>query len=196
MTIDGPSIVVTAAADEPVSVALAREHLRITNNDEDSYIRSLVRAATQEAESYTARAFMTQTRKQVLDCFPGCPIAVRYPPLQSVSSVKYTDSNDVLQTVSSSIYTVDTYREPALIFEALDQDWPTDEKDVPNAVEINYVAGYADADSVPEAIRQAILLRVSDFYENRESVVVGQGFTAVQTPRSWEHLLAPYRIFQ
>jgi uncharacterized phiE125 gp8 family phage protein len=61
-----------------------------------------------------------------------------------------------------------------------------------SAVEIQYVAGYGSAaTSVPEGIRQAILLAVGHWYENREQSTAK---AMQELPLGARHLLAAYDI--
>jgi uncharacterized phiE125 gp8 family phage protein len=57
---------------------------------------------------------------------------------------------------------------------------------------VTYVAGYgATSDTVPDAIRHAILLLVGFWFENREGVVVGT--IAKELPFAVKSLLDAYR---
>jgi uncharacterized phiE125 gp8 family phage protein len=59
-----------------------------------------------------------------------------------------------------------------------------------NSVVIQFTAGYGDAaEDVPRAIRQGILIEVSNLYENREDVIVGQNISMLSLS---ERLLWPY----
>ena len=73
-----PSILTSAPATEPVSLAEAKLHLRVETvmTDDDTLIQALITAARQTAESITRRAFITQSWKLVLDQFPAPGINV------------------------------------------------------------------------------------------------------------------------
>ena len=48
---------------------------------------------------------------------------------------------------------------------------------------IRFVAGYGDhAEDIPQAVRQGILIEISNLYENREDVVVGQNISMLSGP--------------
>jgi uncharacterized phiE125 gp8 family phage protein len=60
------------------------------------------------------------------------------------------------------------------------------------------VAGYGnDWPSVPAAIRQAMLLMVGHYYENREQVLLEQRVRAIDVPRGVDDLMniAGWRYF-
>ena len=72
----------------------------------------------------------------------------------------------------------------------MDMFWPITRCSI-NSVVIQFTAGYGDsAEAVPQAIRQGILIEVSNLYENREDVVVGQNISMLSLS---ERLLWPYR---
>lgn len=60
----------TQPAVEPVSIDEAKLHLRVTHDDEDTLIATLISAARLHAENYCRRAFVTQKWDLYLDAFP------------------------------------------------------------------------------------------------------------------------------
>jgi uncharacterized phiE125 gp8 family phage protein len=57
------------------------------------------------------------------------------------------------------------------------------------------VAGYGDdAEDVPQAIRQAMMLMIGHWYENREDTL-GVG-NIQRIPQGSEYLLWPYRVLK
>lgn len=156
---------------EPVTLAEAKLHCRIDHPDEDSLITSLIIAARQWLELATRRSFITQTLKLSL---PGWPqtIQLPHPPLQSVSNVAYLTSSGETVIVESANYTVISACEPGEIIPAYSQSWPSTSLALGLPVQIEYLAGYGDtADAVPQLYRQAILLMVAHWYENREATL-------------------------
>ena len=135
--------VVTGPAAEPVYLDAAKDHLRVTGTDDDTLIGNLIRAARQFCEAYQGRSFVAKTYEMAFD--DGFPEIIYPPfgPLISVSSVKYVDTAAAVQTVSTSVYTIDSYAEPPRVFEAYNQVWPSGVRGVENAVKVTYSAGYA-----------------------------------------------------
>jgi len=179
---------VTAPAIEPVTLNEAKEHLRVLHDDEDVYIESLITAARQMVESGESwsldRSLITTTWRVILDGFPHC-IELPRPPLIAVSSITYLDTTNTSQTLSNTLYTVDTHNEPGRIAPAYNSIWPETLPHL-NAVTITYTAGFgATAASVPMAVRQAILIAVADLYEvGRETNIVGTIVNQVPTIRN------------
>jgi len=182
----------TAPTVEPVTVGEIKAHLRIDHGDQDDYLETLITAARQACESATRRALVEQTWKMYLDAFPAA-IRPPRPPLRSVSSLQYVDTDGNTQTLDSGQYDVDTDREPGEVREAYGCCWPST-RDHPNAVIVTFKAGYGtDAASVPAPVKHAIKLLAAHLYEHPESVVVGM--IAAELPQGVEYLLAPYRAW-
>lgn len=167
---------VTGPTVEPVSLAEAKTHLRVDIDDDDAYISGLIAAAREYLEGATRRAFLTQTWRLSLDAWPWPPaqIELPLPPLQAVNSIKYRDSDGTQTTVDSGDYIVDTDSEPGRIVLDYGESWPSETLYPANPIQIEFEAGYGDAATdVPQYLRQAVLLLVGHWYENREPVVIG-----------------------
>ncbi len=181
----------TAPATEPVTLTEAKAHLYVDTSNDDTMITSLIVAARVYAENYTRRAFITQTIKARYDHFQSF-FEMEKPPLISVSSITYIDTTGSTQTHSSSDYDVDIYSTPARITEGYGTTWPSTRSSVPNTVTIEYVAGYGDASDVPNTIKQAMLMMIAHWFENRETTITGT--TAAVVPFGVDSLLMPYVI--
>lgn len=188
-------VLITAPAVEPLEVSEVKDHLRITWADEDEGISRRIKVARQNAEAYLGRALITQTWDIYYRYFWPC-FELPFGSLQSVTYIKYTDPDGTLQTVSSSLYAVDTTTTLGTVEEAYNQSWPGDVRDFNKAIVIRFVCGYGTAGTdVPEPIREAMLIDIGHRHENREAVNVGQGFTALTVPLGWSALLDTYRIY-
>lgn len=186
---------VAAPASLPVTVEEAKLHMRIPASEtaDDDYVESLLGAATEVVEEVTNRKLITQTWKLFLDVFPSeRSFELPYPKLQSVTHVKYYDEEGALQTLSSSLYQVDVNGIVGQIANKNGETWPETEDEKLSAVEVQFVCGYGNASSVPEAIKQAIKVLALTWYENRETVVIGM--MAERVPDTARLLLANYRV--
>jgi uncharacterized phiE125 gp8 family phage protein len=140
-----------------VDIAEAKGHLRITDNQNDGQIASYIAAATEEAEQYMGRGILTQTWKVVFDWFANEMPLPMAAPLQSITSVKYYDTDGTQQTLSTSYYDTNTVRRPGAVVLKAGQSWPSVQSERRNGrVEIIYVCGWTSADAVPERIKQGI----------------------------------------
>jgi len=164
---------VTGPVVEPVSLGNMKEHLRIVDFIiDDDYISLLIKAARESAETFQSRSFITQTWDLFLDEFPERDPIIRVPkpPLQSVTTVKYTDASGVVQElVAVTDYQVDTKSEPGRISPAFGMVWPVT-RAVLNAVEIRFLSGGIAAADVLEKIKMAIKQIVAHWYEHREEI--------------------------
>lgn len=151
-----------APTREPVTLEEAREHLNIRHSEDDAQIRRMIKSARLQVESFTDRQLVTATYEYRLRSFPS-EIIVPRPPLQSVSKIEYVDESEVTQTLSSSVYSVDTYATRGRIREAINQSWPTT-ADVYNAVVVTFVAGYGDPSDVPDDLIDALLILLGHLY--------------------------------
>lgn len=192
----GVEVLITAATRLPVDLNDFKEHLRVYHSDEDETLNAYLKAATSWAETFTRRAFISQTWELQLDDFPHQmehpQIVLPRGKLQSITSVKYKDLSDVEQTLAVSVYQADTDIDPGRLLLAYDQDWP-DVLDFPRTVKIRYVCGYGDTpDTVPEEIQQAVKIYGAHLDDNREAFVTGTIVSKI--PLSAENLLQPYRL--
>lgn len=171
----------TAPDTEPLTTAQAKTHLRITHDDDDTYIDTLVAAARGVAETVTKKQLVTAEWTWTLDRFPrsGRIFNVPRPPLQSVGSINYVDENGDSQLWDSSNYDVDTSSVQGRIAEAFGVSWPGTRPQM-EAVTIVFDAGYGAAETVPATITRGMLFLVGHMYENREEVVIGQGSKRIE----------------
>jgi uncharacterized phiE125 gp8 family phage protein len=181
---------------DAVSVYDAKLHCRVDHSTEDALFTRLIGVARRQCEQISQWAFTTRTLVSKLDYWPydGC-IELPYPPLQSVTSIVYTDANDDDHTLDSVYYKVDTHGTPGRIILKSGVNWPSEDLQVGASITITYVAGFGDENEVPDTYKQAMLLLVGHLYENRESVVVQQGVSLVQVPQAVEWLLLTDRAY-
>ena len=181
---------ITPPAAEPVLLADAKLHLRVDGTDEDTLITALIQAAREACEHELGRVLITQTWEMVLDAFPA-GIRLPYPPCQSVVSVKYIDADGTLQTLSAPSYQLDSHSEPAWLVPAYGYTWPSTREE-PNAVRVQFVAGFGDAGTdVPEVLRAWMLLQIGHWYANREAA----GDARMEKTPYVERLLDRYRVY-
>lgn len=168
-----------APTAEPITRDEAKLHLRQTVSVEDSLVDIFIKMARGWAEAQTHRQFMLATYKLQLDAFPHGhghsrngstfhgEIRLPLPPLSSVTSVVYVDTDGDSQTLTvTTDYVVDSSAFIPRIVPAWNTTWPST-RHQPNAVTITYVAGYADADTVPPEAKGAIFMMVTDLDKHR-----------------------------
>lgn len=201
------TVLVEGPDDEPLTVDEMRMHLRNpeqTTNDAE--IEWFIQTAREQAEHKLGRALITQTWDVYLDNFywangsNGYPygnnghcyasqLVLPYPPLQSVTSVQYLNSDNVLTTVDDTGYTVSTAEPYGTISLASGASWPS-VYGAADAVVVRIVVGWPSKDDVPFVIKTWMKLMVAAMYENRSLQQEREPFL---TPFA-ERLLDRYRI--
>lgn len=159
---------VTPPSIELVTLDEAKAQLRVDGTDEDFHIAGLITSMSVECEQIARRAFLTQTWDLTLDGWPSeSEIVLPYPPLQSVTSISYIDSDGVTHTMPTSDYFVDSSGDPGRVCLQYGKSWPCVTLRPRSAIQIRFVAGWSDPYLVPANYRQALLLRLSNHFENR-----------------------------
>ena len=177
---------ITANTDWAISLEEARDHLDITSGDtnDDAYIQTLIEAAQKKIEEDYDLSLTARTYDLYLDDFPNI-IAIWMYPIASVDSVKYTDDDGNSQTVTSTNYTTDLTQKPARIGPVSSYTWPTP-RDSIAAVQVRFTTGFSSPDTIPSDIKQAMLLIIGDWFDNREDK--GRRFNRVS-----EMILSKYK---
>jgi len=175
----------TQTGIEPLTLEDAKLFLRIDQTSDDDLVTALVSSARTTAEKYLNKLIVQQTVTMTMDSLPCGGFKLAYGPVQSVTSVKVTDSSGAQTTWDASNYIVDTSGSrivytPTAVF-------PTTYQSI-NAMQVVYVAGYGlatDASTIPGGIVQALRHLMAATYENRE--------VADAVPPLVAALLSPFR---
>lgn len=188
----GSSQLVTPPATEPLSLAMAKAHLRVEHTEEDQLIDAITKAARKRLETWLSWALLTQTWEYALDAAPcaGAPILLPIVPLQAVTSITTYDPANVGTVFAASNYLVDTISQPGRVILNEGTSWPTGLR-AANAVVTRYVAGFTDAHLIPEDLGAALSLLIGHLYEHREIVCNEELFVV---PHGIQALAAPYRL--
>lgn len=151
------STLIAAPGEEPVTLAEAKAWCRIDVPDEDALVSALIAAARLQVEGLTGRALVSQTWR-----LTTCPAGrlVVLPVIPAIALVAAPDGA-VLQA-------------DAVLLAA-----PTSE-----AVSIDYTAGYGASADVPSDLKQAVLMLVAYWYENRDALTA--------TPPNFDRLIQSY----
>lgn len=174
-----------------ITTSEAKEHLKVDTTADDTLIGNLITAAVQSAQIYTNRFFLISQIIQYGDKWEDIKVLFK-SKVASVISVKYYDSDNTLQTLSTDVWLADTKHQPARIGLKPNQDFPQ-LADRINAIEVTYKVGYGEnANDVPQGIKQAVLLTIGNWYQNRQDVVVGR--IATELPKSAQYLLEQYKV--
>lgn len=197
---------ITAPTVEPVTLTEVKEQLRVGTDeyDHDPVLSRLIKSARNYAEAFCSRAFIQQTFDYWLDRWPsGDAIELPRPPLNSVTSVSYTDSDgDSTNLVADTDYVVDTDSMFGRVVLEYGKTWPTATLHPKNPIKIRFVAGYDDDGSsppdyranIPEDIKHAMLLLIGDWFSHRENTVPGISLTSQRS--GVDAILYPHRAWR
>lgn len=187
---DRGSKIVTNPESEPVSLMDVKQYLRIDDNSEDSIIADQIMEARRLIEDQINLAFISQTWRFALDQWPAGGEAwwdgvremsindlyrsnmlqsVMLPrwPLVSITSITtYDEDSNSTSITTANVFDVDTYRTPGRLTLKRGQTWPVALR-ANNAIEIVYVAGYANAASVPSTMKRAVKQLAAFLYAHR-----------------------------
>tara|TARA_R110002167_G_scaffold188319_1_gene389835 strand:- start:16312 stop:16881 length:570 start_codon:yes stop_codon:yes gene_type:complete len=172
---------VTAPSAEPLTLEQVKTDRVIDHNEHDDLLTSAIQAAREVAESITGRALMPQQWQQLHPC-PGSEISLHVWPAINIESVTVDgETIDHAALLASGEMEFLSGDDPALI-------WPgfRGKRSL-----IIYTAGYADADSVPAAIKKWLLLHIGSQYEHRESEIIG---SQTQRVRYTGSLIAAFTV--
>ena len=165
----------TGPAVEPVTLTEAKTHLRVDGTASDTEIAAMITAAREWCEQYLDRTLVQTQWVMRFDRFPTDgteDIELPRPPMAMAGtatavSLSYTLEGGATATYGTSSYRVDRHATPGAVKTNYAGTWPPHLQD-DNSVSVTWWAGYGSSGSdVPQAIRNAILLCVAEFYEKR-----------------------------
>ena len=185
---------VTPPANEPLEVSALKGYDRIPGTSEDDDLLAFCAAVRNHTEEYLSRSLITQTWELGLPCFPR-EDRIRLPrgPVQSVTSVKYTDTAGTERTMAAGTdYLVDIKAELAEIVLPFGHVWPPNVLTTSRPVVVQYVAGYGDTTAdIPPLIMLA-MKQLASHWSNYRGVVSEQQLAGV--PHVYESLLSTFRL--
>lgn len=186
------SILLTAPAIEPVSLADAKAYLRIEHDDDDDTLAALIAGARIHVETQTRRALITQSWRLIRDAWPADGrIAIAPVPLRALTAARVYRPDGSTQALDVAVFIADTAGAPATL------SFPSGALPAPGRVvagiELDVEIGYGAAPGdVPEPLRQAIRILVAHWYENRGLAAVGHEIAVL--PATASALIMPYRV--
>lgn len=186
-----PSILLSGPAAEPITLAEAKQFIRVEHDDDDDVIAALIAGARIHVEARTRRALMTQSWRLTRDLWPESGRLALLPvPLVSLDAVRVYRYDGSTLALDVAGFALDKAAAPAVL--AFARGAPAAPERPAGGIEIDITCGYGDAADVPEPLRQAVRLLVAHWYENRGIVAAG-GEVAV-LPATVAALIAPYRV--
>lgn len=165
-------IVTTLAppAAEPVSLAEAKEYLRIGGDGEDGLVGSLIAGARARIEALASVAMITRSLRVTMDWWPRGAVEKRtvvmpVRPADELIAVRVFNGSGVAQTVTDR-FKLARGRSARLVWTDGAFPWPGQRY---NGIEIDYAAGFGEEpDDVAEGLRLAVKRLAAHAYHNRD----------------------------
>lgn len=180
-------VLLSPPALEPLSLAEAKDLLRVSDGAEDALITRLIAAARSSVERAAGLALISQNWAWWCDGWVGS-MAITLPlwPVLSLNSLAVFGEDDVGVVIDAAHYSGDLISRPARLVMRGSMPRPQPERTV-NGLEVQFTAGFGNsADDVPKPLVQAISLLVAHWFEHR-------GDDGVEMPLSVRGLIEPWR---
>jgi hypothetical protein len=202
-------------ATDYVSLAEAKQHLRVTSSSDDAYITNLISMAIESCSAYLGYSIRKATARYAFDGFTGAPAMVNpinglnipsgnYFRLNSrilaILKVYYLNSSQTLTEFDSNAWIAST--DPMGLFSrnVFIESSPTSVTDDLIKYIIEVTEGFepsgtsnVDPDKLcPASIKHAALLLVGQYYDNRQAITVGVQNSPLNF--GFQYLLDAYKI--
>jgi uncharacterized phiE125 gp8 family phage protein len=153
-------------AVEPVLATDVQTYGRIFETVDTALITLMAKAARKIVERMLNRATINRTIVAYWRTWPR-QLLLPLAPISAITTVKYYDSAEALQTWAATEYDADLNIDPKSIQLSYGKSYPS-VYSRPDAIQVTYVAGYgAAASDVPITLKMAIEAVALDLYEQR-----------------------------
>jgi uncharacterized phiE125 gp8 family phage protein len=185
---NGRVSLVTGPTVEPVTLNEALNQCHCDAGIEDAWFTARIKSGRILAQNYQRQSYITQTWKCTFDRIPTGQILLPMGPVIALSSIIVYDENNAATSMTLSDFHIDTASLPARLIINDNADWPVVTLRDVAALVITYTAGYgATSATVPDHVKDAILLYVAYSYNNR----AGED----KIPDAFYSLLKPGRVY-
>ena len=149
---------------EPISETEARQHLRLTPTQPAPLLAGYITAAREWVEDYTGQTLIPRQITQTLDGFSR-QLALRAWPVAPDAPVKivYRHQDGTEGVLSNAV--ARTATRPVRLAPAIGELWP---RWAAGQIEVTVTAGYPSAEAVPQKFKQAMLILITAYHEDRE----------------------------
>lgn len=165
---------------EPVTLDAAKAQCNVDYDDDDALLKGLIAAGRDHVEKYCGINFALQALSAFSETFRSMA-DLPFSPVQEIVSITYVDPDGEQQQLDSQIYKLRSDPYEAGLTLRQGYKWP--DMQAGSTIQLVAKVGF---DSVPDAVRHAVLLFISDAYKTREP-------TAVVPLSSFDALLCNYR---
>lgn len=180
-----------------ITVARAKERLRIYSSADDNDLQMLIDAAILAVEKATGRII----RQSTWDWFGDClPIEINAVPVRGITGIFYRDSAEVEQTIDAANYYIIEGSGRTEIVYISGFYGPADMSNRQGRTRVRFTAGYDDGSAtgadpnleLDPRIELAVLFLVGVWYANREAVNDEERFAI---PKTFVFLTAQLKVY-
>lgn len=195
--------IVTPPTESLVTVEEIKTQMGIYDDGWDDFIGVTISAVQEMGEHRTRCSLATQTLELMLDGFyqperfPAQTIYLPMGPVQSITSLKYIDTDGVEQSLSADEYDTDIETQIARIRPLYGEIWPETNVQF-NAVRVRYEAGLTSDDKWYLSVRKWMFARIKSHIQQQESIHGGtQGNFIKLMPHEYvDCLLDPLTVME
>lgn len=155
------------------------------DSEDEAIIIPMITAAREFCENATGRALGVQTITAYPRNFKSAELP--RPPIASLVSASYKDHSGEVHELADGDCVISNDK---VYF----PNAPETELYGIDPIEVTYTAGYS-ASTLPLALRQAMLLLIGHWYNNREAVQIGSRINEVAADHAFENLIKHYRVW-
>ena len=172
---------------EPVTLSDVKIFLRTIvgdDSEDDAVLIPMITAAREFCENATGRALAVQTVTAFPRTFESAYLP--RPPVASFVSAEYKDTNGEVHSLSTDDVVFSNDKVYFVNHPSVADLFPV------NPIQVTYRAGYT---ALPQALRQAMLMLIAHWYNNREAVQIGSRINEVAADHAFENLIKHYRVW-
>lgn len=156
------------APESFITLDEAKSHLRVDNDAEDTFIEFQKEAAIARIDGWNGLCGFAIKPQEWTLRLPCAPVSVKIPlgPVSEITEIKYFDENNAIQSANIADFDLFFERDGALVKPKSGSSWPK-LFNRPDALAISFSAG---SNVVHPTIKQAALILLSYYFDNREAV--------------------------
>lgn len=189
--------VVVEPTEQPLSIQEVKAHLKITHNDDESYIQRLIEASTRYCEETLNISLITQQRATFYDQISSSHkdvwwsgarlgsiselfedpefLELRGGPVNSIVKFETFDEDAVATEWDASNYYLSASAvsniPPARVVRKTGSTWPIADRRI-DGIKITHLDGFgADWNTIPMDVRHGLQMLIGHWYANRETVL-------------------------
>lgn len=163
------------------SLAELKIFLKVTQNNEDEFLNSMIFDAMQFCESHTGQAVTELTARDYFNA-DLYDLKTKYTNAKEVTLVEYLNTSNEWTTLSSDLYFLREDVRPSVVHLRMDEStFPDLNDDEDQVLRVTYKAGPGEGEELAVWIRRACFLFCGFFYEHRQATEVPEYLSEMLT---------------